>query len=195
MTAAAKRTVGGLVITAEEEEEIREKIITQTATFKQGVDYPLKRLVKSYFVFSNAIASGDEEQIAETQESFFTELDTYSFDMSRYDVVVHALRTQLQDYEDEEKELALKSAELRAETSVLQTKLRASTRESAMRASTEELAHQCAEHPTRAQSASRIEAAKSAIDELRVECESLDAQVESRKKKLALLLEVVDSLR
>ena len=64
-----------LVITAEEEAIIKQKIIEQTATLQPGKDYPLRKLVKTFFALNDAIDAGGEGLDA-AQEAFLTELDT-----------------------------------------------------------------------------------------------------------------------
>ena len=81
-----------LVITAEEEAIIKQKIIEQTATLQPGKDYPLRKLVKTFFALNDAIDAGGEGLDA-AQEAFLTELDTYEFSMGRYSTVVAANRT------------------------------------------------------------------------------------------------------
>jgi len=188
-------TPTALTVTEEEEAEIRTRIITQMAPpSTKNPDYPLKRVVKTFFEYSSALDRGDADEIAQAKETFLIELDTYAFSMSRHDLVVHAQRSQQRAYEEEEEMLYAKARELGAELKALKTELRATARERKCRVATEEAIRACEEYPSRAESAQAVETLKRVVDELRAERDGLDAKVEARKRKFALLLEVIDSL-
>ena len=126
-----------LVITAEEEAIIKQKIIEQTATLQPGKDYPLRKLVKTFFALNDAIDAGGEGLDA-AQEAFLTELDTYEFSMGRYSTVVAANRTQMESYDDEEEALAAKTRELKSQDVELKGKLHETVRERAFRTARDE---------------------------------------------------------
>jgi THO complex subunit 7 len=180
-----------LVITAEEEAIIKQKIIEQTATLQPGKDYPLRKLVKTFFALNDAIDAGGEGLDA-AQEAFLTELDTYEFSMGRYSTVVAANRTQMESYDDEEEALAAKTRELKSQDAELKGKLHETVRERAFRTARDEAVRACGEYPSRAESASIAEGLKKAIAEGTAHLGELDVAIERKKRCYALLLKVID---
>jgi len=183
---------GALVITEEEEEIIRQRIIEQTATLRPGQPYPLKRLVGAFF---DLVATLDaEEDAEEAKEAFYTELDTYEFNMGRYSSVVAAQRLQQLGYDDEEEALRAKTAELLSKSASIRTKLAESARERAFREARDETVAACREQPPRADSEATNAELERAIADARAHIESLDADVAERKAKYALLLTALDQI-
>ncbi|CEF96533.1 THO complex subunit 7/Mft1 [Ostreococcus tauri] len=181
-----------LVITTEEEEIIKQRIIEQTATLKPGQDYPLKRLVKTFFALMKALDAGAD--VDEAKETFLIELDTYEFNMLRYGTVVDAQRVQTLAYDDEEIELEQTTKRLKGQCKNLRSELAASERERAFREARDEAASACREYPTRAESEDANAQLERALAEAKIVLTGLDEKVAARKAKYALLLAVVDSL-
>jgi THO complex subunit 7 len=180
-----------LVITAEEEAIIKRKIIEQTATVQPGKDYPLRKLVKTFFALNDAIDAGGEG-FDDAQEAFLTELDTYEFNMGRYSTAVAANRKQMESYDDEEEALAAKTNELKSQNAILKGKLHETVRERAFQTARDEAVRACGEYPSRAENASVVEGLKKAIAEETAQLATLDVAIERKKRCYALLLKVID---
>ena len=192
--ATAQAVNAPLVITPEEEEAIRTRLITQTAQTKRGVDYPIRRLAKSFFVLKGAVDNEDEGAIAEAREKFLIELDTYEFNMGRYSTVVAANREQQDTYDEEDDQSRAECAELKAQVAELKIKLGDSALERQFRQRRETAARTCAEYPSRATIDREIEDLCQDIADVSAKRDELAKKVDFAKKQFALLLRVADGL-
>lgn len=181
-----------IVVTAEEEEIIKRSIIEQTAELRPGQPYPLKRLIRAFFDLVKTLDA--DEGVDEAREAFYTELDTYEFNMGRYASVVAAQRMQQLGYDDEEEALRVKTAELLSMSASIRSKLAESARERAFRSERDETVAACREQPARADTEAANAAIERAIADARAHLESLNADVAERKAKYALLLAALDQI-
>ena len=193
--ATAQAANAPLIITPEEEEAIRKRLITQTAQTKKGVDYPIRRLVKSFFALKAAVDGEDEGEIAEAREKFLIELDTYEFNMGRYSTVVAANREQQDTYDEEDDKSQVECADLKAQVAELKIKLGDSVLERQFRQRRETVARTCAEYPSRATIDLETEQLRQEIERASSKRDDLANKVDFAKKQFALLLRVADGLK
>ncbi|KAK3281885.1 hypothetical protein CYMTET_10346 [Cymbomonas tetramitiformis] len=181
-----------IVVTKEEDEIIRKRLLTQTATAR-GVG-ALNKLAKGYIAYCKSEESSKEEAEA-LYQTLLKELAVYELQIARVFSIKSANHRQQASYATLSGSLDNSIAEVQVEIKELKASLEAAREERNHKEQYEELRHKCMEHPARSETLAAIKTLEQELQELEEATTSANKTLELRKKQFALVLHAVDELQ
>ena len=186
-----------LTVNKDDENFIRSQLRTQTATARPGADPPLKKLLKKYVVYFDALASGGrEDKMANDaqKEAFLKDSVNFDLAMARTTSVVSANSGEMDAYRVDHGNVRTSISNAKGDIEALKNALDGARLERQHKEEYEGLRRLCVRYPRRETTEAANATLRGSIRELEEASESNIKVLKLRKKQFTTLLHVVNEL-
>eukprot|EP00240_Pyramimonas_obovata_P014235 CAMPEP_0118932564 /NCGR_PEP_ID=MMETSP1169-20130426/10496_1 /TAXON_ID=36882 /ORGANISM="Pyramimonas obovata, Strain CCMP722" /LENGTH=201 /DNA_ID=CAMNT_0006875241 /DNA_START=200 /DNA_END=805 /DNA_ORIENTATION=+ len=180
-------------ISAEEEDIIRKRLISQTA--KANGFSTLNKLTKRFLSLCASAENGDVTKTEDIYQTLMKELAAYELQVTRLNTIRAANHREQDKYKIQAVELEKALLQVQGEIEELKVTLEKAREERAHKEEYEVLRRLCMEHPARSETRTAIATLEKDIAALENESAQANGVLELRKKQFALLLHAADELQ